>query len=83
MLCVKERFTIGNILRTHCQIHGDTLPNIWGHIAKCMGTDCQHKIYVQHIWGQIANTKEYIYGISLIIDCRLAHHHTKTRTSHP
>ncbi len=31
-----------------------------------MGTCCQYKIYVKHIWGQIANTKENIYGISLI-----------------
>jgi hypothetical protein len=44
-----------------------------------MGTRCQYKIYVQHIWGQIANTKymyniygdrlliqKNIYGISLI-----------------
>ncbi len=51
---------IGNILRRYCQINGDTLPNTWGHIAKHMGTHCQHKIFVQHIWGQIANTKEYM-----------------------
>ncbi len=44
---------------THCQMHGDTLPNTRGHIAKYMGTRCQHKIYVQHTWGQIANAKEY------------------------
>ncbi len=57
---------------THCQsqIHGDTLPNTMGHIAKYMGTRCQHKIYVQLIWGQIANTKEYIWNI---ID-NYAHH---------
>ncbi len=41
----------------------DTLPNTWGHIAKYMGTCCQHKTYVQHIWGQIANTKKYIWNI--------------------
>ncbi len=27
-----------------------------------MGTCCQYKIYVQHTWGQIANTK-YMYNI--------------------
>ncbi len=59
-VCERMNQTIGNILRTYCQIHRDTLPNTWGHIAKHMGTRCQHKIYVQHIWGQIANTKEYM-----------------------
>ncbi len=92
-----------------------------------MGTHCHYKIYVQHIWGQIVNTKymykiygdrlpikKSIYGISLItmhgmragvhstlgsspgnllfnrdmysqhsLDCRLAPHHTKKRTSYP
>jgi hypothetical protein len=24
------------------KINGDTLPNIWGHIAKHMGTHCQY-----------------------------------------
>jgi hypothetical protein len=37
--------------------------NIWEHIAKHMGTCCQYKIYVQHTWGQIANTK-YMYNIN-------------------
>jgi hypothetical protein len=55
---------------THCQIHGDTLPNTWGHITKYMGTRCQHKINVYHIWGQIANTKENLWNI---ID-NYAHH---------
>ncbi len=27
-----------NCLPRNCQIHGDTLPNTWGHIAKYMGT---------------------------------------------
>jgi hypothetical protein len=27
------------------KIYGDILPNIWGHIAKYMGTSCQYKIY--------------------------------------
>ncbi len=52
--CVKESFTIGNILRTHCQTHGDTLPNIWGHIA--------------NKWGHVANTK-YMYNIYMGTDC--------------
>jgi hypothetical protein len=39
------------------------LPNIWGHIAKYMGTYCQ--IYgdiLPNIWGHVANTK-YMYNI--------------------
>ncbi len=44
---------ISKYMGTHFQIHGDTLPNIWGHVANT-------KIYVQHIWGQIAITDEYI-----------------------
>ncbi len=99
MLCVKEWFTIGNILRTHCEIHGDTLPNTWEHIAKYMGTHfqihgdslpttlrhiakymgtcCQHKIYVQHIRGQIAITNECIWNI---IDYHA--HHASRSTLH-
>ena len=66
-VCERMHQTIGNILRakyigTHSQIYGDILPNIWGNIAKHMGTCCQYKIYAQHIWGQIANTKEYIWN---------------------
>jgi hypothetical protein len=34
---------------TYCQTH--------------MGTHCQYKIYVQHIWRQIANTKIYTWNI--------------------
>ncbi len=36
------------------KIFADTLPNIWGHIAKYMGTHCQ--IYgdiLPNIWGHI------------------------------
>jgi hypothetical protein len=67
-VCERMHQTIGNILRTkymgtYCQIYGDILPNIWGHIAKHMGKHCQYKIYVQHIWGQISNTKEYKWNI--------------------
>ncbi len=53
---------------THCQIHGDTLP-IQNRGTTYMGTCCQYKIYVQHIWRQIANTKYMynIYGGRLII----------------
>ena len=49
------------------------LPNIWGHIAKHMGTCCQYKIYVQHIRGQIANTKYMynIYGDRLLIQNKI------------
>jgi hypothetical protein len=43
--------TIGNILRT----------NIWGHIAKHMGTRCQYKIY-----GDRLLIQNNIYGLSLI-----------------
>jgi hypothetical protein len=62
---------IAKYMGTHFQIHGDTFPITWGHISKYMGTNFQihgdmlqtQKIYVQHIWGQIANTKEYIWNI--------------------
>ncbi len=45
--------------------------NTCGHIAKYMGThfqihgdSCKHKkIYVQHIWGQIANAKQNLRNI--------------------
>ncbi len=40
-VCERMHQTIGNILRT----------KIWRHIAKHLGTDCQYKTYVQHIWG--------------------------------
>ncbi len=46
---------------TDCQIYGATLPNIWGHIAKYMGTRCQHKIY-----GDRLLIQKNAYGISLI-----------------
>jgi hypothetical protein len=46
-------------------IHGDRLP-IQNICTTYMGTDCQYKIYVQHIWGQIANAKECMHRISLI-----------------
>jgi hypothetical protein len=58
---------------THFQIHGDTFPNTWGHIAKYMGTHCL--IYVdmlptQNIYTIYMGTdcyyKKNIYGISLI-----------------
>ena len=42
-VCEGIHQTIGNILRT----------NIWGHIAKHMGTCCQYKIYVQHTWDRL------------------------------
>ncbi len=54
-VCERMHQTIGNILSLRT--------NIWGHIAKHMGTGCQYKIYVQHIWGQTANTK-YMYNIN-------------------
>ncbi len=54
---------IAKHMGTHFQIHGDTFPNTWGHISKYMGTCCQHKIYIQHIWGQIAITNEYLWNI--------------------
>jgi hypothetical protein len=47
---------------TYCQTYGDTLP-IQNTCTSYMGTDCQYEICVQHIWGQIANTKEYIWNI--------------------
>jgi hypothetical protein len=62
---------ISKYMGTHFQIHGNTFPNAWGHISKYMGTHFQihgdmlqtQKIYVQHIWGQITNTKEYLWNI--------------------
>ncbi len=62
---------IAKYMGTHFQIHGDTFPNAWGHIDKYMGTHFQihgdmlqtQKIYVQHTWGQIANTKENLWNI--------------------
>ncbi len=60
---------IAKYMGTHCQIHGDTLPNTLGHIAKYMGTHFQihgdmlqtQKIYIQHIWGQIAKIIIVVY----------------------
>jgi hypothetical protein len=48
-------------MRAHCRIYGEILPNIWGHIAKHMGTRCQYKVYGDRLLIQ-KNT----YGISLI-----------------
>ncbi len=47
---------IAKYMGTHCQIHGDTYPNTWGQLQT-------QKIYVQHIWGQIANTKQNLWNI--------------------
>jgi hypothetical protein len=50
-ICKRIHQTIGNILRK----------NIWGHIAKHMGTHCQYKIY-----GDRLLIQKMIRGISLI-----------------
>jgi hypothetical protein len=50
-ICKRIHQAIGNILWT----------NIWGHIAKHMGTSCQYKIY-----GDRLLIQKNIYGISLI-----------------
>jgi hypothetical protein len=44
---------------THCQIHGDILPNIWGHVANTK--------YMYNIYGDRLLIQKNIYGISLII----------------
>jgi hypothetical protein len=42
-------------LPRNCRIHGDTLPNTRGHIAKYMGTHCQiHGDTLPNTWGHIA-----------------------------
>ncbi len=64
---------------THCQIHGDTSPNTWGHIAKHMGTRCQYKnmyniygdrfaktTYMYTIYGDRLLIQKNIYGVLLI-----------------
>ncbi len=43
---------------THFQIHGDALPNIWGHIANTK--------YMYNIYGDRLLIQKNIYGISLI-----------------
>ncbi len=75
MLCVKEYTKqqeisegqniwghIAKYMGTYCQTYWDMLP-IQNICTTYMGTGCQYKIYVQHIWGQIANAKEYIWNI--------------------
>jgi hypothetical protein len=66
-VCERMHQTIGNILRTkcmgtYCQTYGDTL-GIQNICTTCMETDCQYKIYIQQMWGQTANTKEYTLNI--------------------
>jgi hypothetical protein len=43
---------------THFQMHGDTLPNIWGHVANTK--------YMYNIHGDRLLLQMNIYGISLI-----------------
>jgi hypothetical protein len=45
-------------METHCQIHGDTLPNIWGHIANTK--------YMYNIYGDRLLMQKNIYGVSFI-----------------
>jgi hypothetical protein len=43
---------------THFQIHGEKLPNIWGHVANTK--------YMYNIYGDILPMQKNIYGVSLI-----------------
>ncbi len=43
---------------THCQLHWDTLPNIWGHVSNTK--------YTYNIYGDRLLLQMNIYGISLI-----------------
>ncbi len=56
--CQKHGETLLNTWGHICQIHGDILPNIWGHVA--------NKKYMYSIYGDRLLMQKNIYGISLI-----------------